>query len=462
MSGYEFSREPLVVPLVNTNNRIIKTSIPAPGTQESLEEIEKFESRSMQGQMPIVWDSAENFNLKDKHGNKWIDFTSTIFVSNVGHANKAVCDAAKSVIDKPLLHTYAYLNEERINYHKKLIAFAGHPFEKAFLMSAGTEATEATLKLMRLNAKKENKRSPGIICLEGNWHGRTMGAQMMSGNLAQKAWIGYHDPNIYHIKFPYPWEVEESKGAEFLDAELAKLDNIGVDISQDISGFMLESFQGWGAIFYPIDFVQAVEKICRRYQILLSFDEMQSGFARTGRKFGYEHYGVTPDLLCCGKGISSGFPLSAVIGRREVMDLPDIGNMSSTHSANPLACAVGSATLDEIERLDLVTETERKGRILFEKLNKIKSTYPEKISLVLGHGLLAAIHFKTQDGGPDHLFPSTVCERAMQSGLLLVHTGRESIKIGPPLTITDEALIEGLDVLADIITELHNYVSDGG
>jgi 4-aminobutyrate aminotransferase-like enzyme len=267
----------------------------------------------MQGQIPIIWDKAEDFSIYDKHGNKWIDFTSTIFVANVGHGNQHVRNAVKDVLEKPLLHTYAYMNEERVRYHKKLVEFAGPPFEKAFLLSAGTESTEAALKLMRMNGQKIGKRRLGIIWFEGNWHGRTLGAQMMSGNPSQKEWIGFQDPNIHHIPFPYPWALNGKTGVEFLEIGLKKLQESGIDFEKDICGFMLETFQGWGAIFYPKDFVQAIEDICKRYNILLTFDEMQSGFARTGKKFGYEHYGVQADLLCCGKGIASGFPLSPLI-----------------------------------------------------------------------------------------------------------------------------------------------------
>lgn len=455
MPNYKFSRVPINVPKVQTKHRTINTSIPAPGTDESIKVLEQYESRSMQGQIPIIWDKAENFNIYDLHGNKWIDFTSTIFVSNVGHGNKNVCDAVIQLLEKPLIHSYAYVNEERVQYHKKLVEFAGEPFEKAFLLSAGTEATEAALKLMRMNGQKNKKRKLGIICIEGNWHGRTMGAQMMSGNPSQKEWIGYNDPNIHHISFPYPWVLNEKSGAEFLESELQNLQNSGIDLKNDICGVMLETFQGWGAVFYPVDFVQAFEKICKKYNILLTFDEMQSGFARTGKKFGYEHYEVQADLLCCGKGIASGFPLSAVIGTAEIMDLPEVGNMSSTHSANPFVCAAGQATLEEIDRLDLVRETERKGRILFDKLNKLKDEYPDRISWVLGKGLLAALLFKKSDSqDPDSLLPSIISEKAMQKGLLVVHTGRESIKLGPPLTITDEALIEGINVLKESIKEL--------
>ena len=454
MSNYKFSRMPINVPKVNTKNRFINTAIPAPGTDESIRKLEQFESRSMQGQIPIIWDKAEDFNIYDKHGNKWIDFTSTIFVSNTGHGNKNVCNAVKKVLEKPLIHSYAYVTEERIQYHKKLVEFAGPPFEKAFLLSAGTEATEAALKLMRMNGQKNKKRKLGIICIDGNWHGRTLGAQMMSGNPSQKEWIGYHDLNIHHIPFPYPWALNGKTGTEFLEMGLNNLQKSGVDLENDICGFMLETFQGWGAVFYPKEFVKAIETICKKNNLLLSFDEMQSGFARTGKKFGYEHYEVQADLLCCGKGIASGFPLSAVIGTAEIMDLPEVGNMSSTHSANPFVCAAGMATLEEIDRLNLVNETNRKGLIFHQKLNELKNKYSNHISFVLGHGLLAALIFKLpNENGPNTLLPSIISEKAMQKGLLVVHTGRESIKIGPPLTITDDALLEGIDVLHESIDE---------
>jgi 4-aminobutyrate aminotransferase-like enzyme len=283
-----------------------------------------------------------------------------------------------------------------------------------------------------------------------------MGAQMMSGNPSQNKWIGYHDPNIHHIRFPYPWVLNGKKGKDFLEIELEKIQQSGISLDEDICGVMLETFQGWGAVFYPEDFVKAIKEICKRNSILLTFDEMQSGFARTGKKFGYEHYNVKADLLCCGKGIASGFPLSAVIGTKEIMDLPDVGNMSSTHSANPVVCAAGIATLEEIERLELVKEAERKGRILFNQLNELKNRYPERINYILGKGLIASVVFKDpRENIPDKLFPSYVCEKAMQKGLLVVHTGRESIKIGPPLTIADEALMEGVDVLEESIKELN-------
>ena len=217
MSKYNFSKIPIKVQTVNTSHRSIHTPIPPPGTKETINKLELDESRSMQGQMPIIWDRAKDYNIYDKHGNKWIDFTSTIFVANVGHGNQNILKAVKKVMNKPLLHTYAYVNEQRVQYHKKLVEFSGSLFQKAFLLSAGTEATEAALKLMRMHGQKIRKRRLGIICIEGAWHRRTMGAQMMSGKPSQKEWIGYHDPNIHHIPFPYPWVLNGHSGEEFLE-----------------------------------------------------------------------------------------------------------------------------------------------------------------------------------------------------------------------------------------------------
>ncbi len=450
-----FSRDPQPVTLLETNYRRIQTDIPAPGTREILERLDQVESRSMHGQLPLIWDRAENFSIFDPAGNRFIDFTSTIFVANVGHSNPRVIEAVRDVLDRPLQSCYAYGNELRARYLERLVGFAGAPFEKAFLLSAGTEATEAALKLMRMYGQQQDKHRRGIVCIEGNWHGRTLGAQMLSSNRPQRDWIGYEDPHIHHIPFPYPQVLDGRSGEAFLEESLRSLEATGVDIPLDVSGFMLETFQGWGAVFYPKDYVQAIERFCRRHDILLAFDEMQSGFGRTGRAFGYQHYGVTPDLLCCGKGMGGGMPLSGVLGRAEVMDLPGIGDMSSTHSANPLVCAAGLAVLDEIEERDLIVDTARKGEVLLEALADLADRFPARVDRIHGHGLVAAILFRDPNSGqPDSSFPSRVAERCMQKGVLVVHTGRESIKLGPPLTITVEALLEGVSVIADSIDEV--------
>ncbi len=454
MSSYQFNREQKKVPKVSTENRLIKTSIPCDGTKEILESLDTLESRSMHGQIPIIWDSAKDFNIFDLKGNKFIDFTSAIFFSNIGHSNSRVLEAMNEMLKKPILGCYAYGNEMRSKYIKKLLEFAGPGFDKAFLLSAGTETTDAALKLMRLFGQLKNKKRLGIVSFENNWHGRTMGAQMMSGNVKQKEWIGFHDKDIHHLAFPYPWVLGSNSGESFFLKNIEKLIKKGIEPKNDLCGMILESFQGWGAIFYPKDFVKAAEKFCKENNIVLTFDEMQAGFARTGEAFGFQHYDVSPDLICCGKGMGNGYPLSGVIGKKEIMDLPEIGNMSSTHSANPMACSVGLAVLEEIEAKDLINESRRKGEILKKKLNLVKEKSNDRISHILGEGLISAILFKDKNLRETGSFTaSSIAEKCYQKGLLVVHTGRESIKLGPPLTITDNALIEGLDVLEETIME---------
>ena len=203
-----------------TKNIDIHSKIPAPGTLKILNSLSRYESRSMQGQLPIVWKKAKNFSVYDISNNKFIDFTSTIFVSNIGHSNNRLKKYVSTAMKEDLIHSYAYINKVRELYIKKLVKFSGKNFQKAFLMSAGTEATEAALKLMRMNGQLKKKRRLGIICFEGNWHGRTMGAQLMSGNKEQKKWIGFEDKDIHHLPFPYPWKTSEEKSDKFLSDSL--------------------------------------------------------------------------------------------------------------------------------------------------------------------------------------------------------------------------------------------------
>jgi 4-aminobutyrate aminotransferase-like enzyme len=313
---------------------------------------------------------------------------------------------------------------------------------------------------MRMQGKVIGKRKPGIVSFEESMHGRTLGAQMLGGIPAAREWIGYEDPNIFRLPFPYPWQINDEKGRqisgkELFSAHIEQLRQRGINPETEICGFILESYIGWGAVFFPVDYVKALVAFARKYDIIITFDEIQAGFGRTGKLFAYQHYDVEPDIICCGKGISSSLPLSAVLGTRKIMDLPDIGSMSSTHSANPLCCAAGLANIGFIESHNLVAESERKGKILMECLEAIQRKYPDNISETFGKGLLAALLIrdpKTKLADP--LTASLICEKAMQKGLLLVHTGRESIKIGPPLTIPDEALLEGLKVLEESIQEI--------
>ena len=413
--------------------------------------LEKYESRSMHGQLPLAWGKAKDFSVWDLTGNKYIDFSSTIFVANVGHANEAVQEAVITQIESDLISAYSYPTEVRAQYLEKLVKFAGEGFDKAFLLSSGTEAMDAVYKLSKMNGRAIGKRRSGVVTFAGNWHGRTLGAQLLTTNYAQKDWIGFTDPDIHYLDFPLPWNISEKEGAEFFDAQIASLRLRGVDPETDLAVFVLETFQGWGALFYPLTFVRRLREYADANSILVAFDEMQSGFSRTGKNFGFQHYEVVPDLIACGKGMGGGFAVSGVIGRAGILDLPEIGNMSSTHSANPIACAAGLAVLSEIERMGLNVRSLELGSLLHQELDRLRQDFPEVIHSTHGKGLIGSIIF-----GGDKLKASTfatrVCQRSLSNGLILVHTGRESIKIGPPLVIDREALMEGLEVLREAVS----------
>jgi len=453
MAG-NFSHTPKSVKEVKTKYRRIVTKIPVPESIPLLEKMYKYESRSMHGQLPIIWNSASDANVFDPYGNCWIDFTSTIFVANAGHSNKKIIEEIRKLLDKPLLHTYTYASNERINYLEYLIKNTPEYLQKAYLISAGTEATETALKLSRMYGIEIGKKRGGVLCFDGAYHGRTMGAQTMSGNLSAKKWIGELDKDIFHLDFPYPWIDKVSDYREFFRNSINKLKHThNVNPKEDVCAIMLETFQGWGAIFYPQSFIEEIKIFAKENNILIIFDEMQAGFARTGKLFGYMNYDIKPDLVCLGKGASSGFPLSIVLGNQDIMDIPDIGSMSSTHSANPIACVAGHQNLKFIIENELDKRSSSLGKYFHNALNALMYKYSDYIKYVFGEGLLAAIIFYDNHGNPLNKLCDVICEKAMQKGLLLVHTGRESIKMAPPLTIPEDALSEGIKVLDDCIFE---------
>lgn len=445
---------------IQTAYRTIRTPIPHPEMASIMQRLGSVESRSMHGQLPVLWDRAQGCTVFDPWGNRWIDFTSTIFVANSGHGNEHIIDAVTATAQKPLLHAYNYATQERLRYLEKLIDATPANMEKAFLVSAGTEAVEVALKLMRMEAQRLGKRRSIVISFEGNWHGRTMGAQHLSSNTAQRAWIGHEDPNVLRLPFPYPWVAEADEDpVNFLRAHLySALAEAEATMADDVAGFFLETYQGWGAVFYPPAFVQEIERIARNGNALLVFDEMQAGFARTGTLFGYEHYGVTPDLICCGKGASSSLPLAFVLGRGDLLDLPEVGSMSSTHSANPISCAAGLANLEQILDNDLVGRARELGERFHRALGIIASS-AGSIRCIEGKGMVAALIFDDFGEKSSAEVATEISEECMRRGLLVVHTGRESIKLAPPITIPVEALDEGLEVLAQVIKDIESLAN---
>jgi 4-aminobutyrate aminotransferase / (S)-3-amino-2-methylpropionate transaminase / 5-aminovalerate transaminase len=400
-------------------------------------------------QPPVLWDKAKDFQVYDAFGNIWLDWTSGVLVANVGHANPKVKQAIVDAVQKDLLHTFVYPNASREALVGKLIEKAPRPLDKVYLFTTGSETTECAIKLARTYGQTLNCEKIAIITFEKAFHGRTLGAQMAGGIPSLKGWIREPAPGFYQVPFPDGFRTPHYSFTDFLGS----LHALGLDPSR-VAGVMLETYQGGGASFAPIEFIQNLRRWCDAHQIQLIFDEVQAGFGRTGRYFAFEHYGVCPDLICCGKGMSGSLPISAVIGKSLVMDLQEPGEMTSTHAGNPVCCAAALASLEVIDDENLVQKAEILGEFLHENLGKLKLDH-EIIGAVHGKGLVAGLHIiEPQTGKPDGEKAAELVYQCFIRGLLLfapLGFGGATIKICPPLIISEEALKEGLEVLDQAI-----------
>jgi len=275
---------------------------------------------------------------------------------------------------------------------------------------------------------------------------------MVGGVPEQKAWIGNLDPDIHQVPFPDGFRTKDTS----FDLFLHTLERRGVRPDR-VAGVMLETFQGGGASFAPPAYIQALAGWCRDHRALLIFDEIQAGFGRTGKLFGFEHYGVVPDLFCCGKGISSSLPLSAVIGRPDVLDLYGPAEMTSTHTGNPVCAAAALASVRKVVEGGLIENARVMGEILLSGLKAIGERYPAIVGAVHGRGLVAGLHMVKAGGTePDGDLAFAIVEKAVQKGLLLfapVGFGGGTVKIAPPLTITEAAIGDGLVALREAIED---------
>ena len=442
---YHFSMTPVNVPKIDTKYRKIVTAIPPESSIPILNELRKYEPASMSLELPVVWDRAEDFQVFDESGNCWIDFCAGTFVTNAGHRNPKICNAISEIVNNNFLHNYYFPSKIRAKLVKKLHDMTPVNLDKVFLLTTGAETTECCIKLARVYGRKINPKKIGIVSFVGAMHGKTLGALMVGGKTKEKHWIVNHDPDMHHLPFP-----KDSSGDEVFHENMKQLEQSGVDLST-IAAFMVESYQGWGALFYPKNYIKALRKWADDNQVIVIFDEIQAGFGRTGKLFAYEHYEVEADLVCCGKGISSGLPLSAVLGRSELIDVDP--SLNSTHGGNPVCCAATLASLELLESENLIVESERKGVILKQELTRIKNHFPSRIE-IFGRGLVFAIHVrKSSTNELDVELVDKIIEKAMQQGVLLIRTGTGTIKIGPPLTISDDALIEGVSVIEEIISD---------
>ena len=450
----EFPLTAAKVETVSTALRKVSGMIPNEQTIAELEKLREAEPVSMRGQPPVIWDRAEGVNIYDAYGNKWLDFSSGVLVTNAGHGRKEIAEAIAGQANNPLLTSYCFPNKPRINLAEKLVSISPAGLDKVFLLSTGAESTECALKLMRTYGRKiggDNKSV--IVSFLGSFHGRSFGSQQMGGIEGGKAWIKNLDPEIVHVPFPDGFICEDIS-FELFEKTLQKL---GVN-PDNVAGVISETYQGIGPNFMPKQYAKALRKWCDEHDALLCFDEVQAGVGRCGTMWGFELYEVVPDLFCLGKGLSSSLPISAVIGKKEVMNLYGPNEMTSTHSGNPICCAAAIACIEIIEKEKLVENAARLGVVLKEQLGAIKDEFAEMIGFAPAQGLVGGL-LMVKNGGkePDYESAWEVVNRCFRKGLLMfapVGLGGGCVKVAPPLCITEDALLEGLAVIREAVGEL--------
>ena len=448
-----FDLTPRRVPRVETKYRRIVTEIPVPQSIPILNRLRQFEPVSMSGQPPVVWDRAVGIQVYDRWGNMWLDWSSGVLVTNAGHGHPQISRAIQDQAGHGLVHNYCFPSEVRSEVVEQLAGVAPDGLNKVFLLTTGAEACECAIKLARTWGQKLGGRNKiGIVTFHHAFHGRTLGAQMAGGIPALKSWIINLDKDMVQAPFPDGFRCPDTRFELFEES----LEQQGYTPSM-VAGVMTETYQGGNASFAPPEYMQALRAWCDRHRALLIFDEVQAGFGRTGTYWGFEHYGVVPDLICCGKGISSGLPISAVIGRPEVMDIYAPGSMTSTHTGNPVCGAAVLANLRVLREEKLVENARAMGEILQPELRRIGRRFPKHVGEVHGKGLVASLHM-VKPGGiePNSALATDIVRRSMEKGLLMfapVGYAGASVKIAPPLVITEEPLRESIQVIEEVIEE---------
>jgi len=393
---------------------------------------------------------AENATLWDTEGNEVIDFAAGIAVLNTGHRHPNVVAAMEKQLQAFTHTAYQVVPyESYVTLAEKINARV--PVEgpaKTAFFSTGAEAVENAIKIARAYTKR-----PGVIAFGGGFHGRTSMTMALTGKVAPyKIGFGPFPGSIFHAQYPNAVHDVSTQDA------LKSLDRLfKADIAPDqVAAILLEPVQGEGGfVIAPDDFMQGVRKLCDQHGILLIADEVQSGYARTGKLFAMEHYSVKPDLITMAKSLAGGMPLSAVSGRAEVMDAPAPGGLGGTYAGNPLAIASALAVLEVIEEEQLCDRSRMLGEALVAELNNARASCPY-IADVRALGSMVAVEFiDPQTGEPSPAFTQKVLAHALEAGLLLLSCGvyGNVIRFLYPLTIPDAQFRRALDILSRSLTQ---------
>ena len=403
---------------------------------------------------PVFVERALGSELWDVEGNRFIDFGTGIAVCSAGHCHPKITAAVSEQLNK-FSHTCVMVTpyDSSVRLAEKLNQLApGASKKKSIFVTTGAEAVENAVKIARAHTGRR-----GVIAFNGGFHGRTMLAMGLTGKITPyKNLFGPFPAEIYHA--PYPIEYHGVS----VDESLKALDNLfKVDIAPgDVAAIIVEPVQGEGGFYpAPVEFLQALRALCDEHGIMLVVDEIQTGFARTGKMFCSEYAGIEADLMTVAKGMANGYPIAAVVGKAEVMDSPLPGGLGGTYAGSPLGCVAGLAMIDVIEEEKLADGANHVAEVFRGRLDALQAKFPTRIGhLRTGHGAMMAMELvQNGDAGqPDAELTKALIGKAYENGLALLSCGSRGnvIRFLPALNISDALINEGMDILEACLAEL--------
>ena len=443
---------------VEQSRRLI-TEIPGPASLELTKRRAAAVPQSVGMTMPVFAARAAGGIVEDVDGNRLIDLGSGIAVTTIGNSAPRVVDAVRAQV-ADLTHTCFMVTP-----YEQYVAVAEHlnrltpgsGEKRSVLFNSGAEAVENAVKIARSYTRK-----PAVVAFDHAYHGRTnMTMALTAKSMPYKSGFGPFAPEIYRAPLSYPFRDGLVDKELATDGELAArraIDVISKQVgAENLAAVVIEPIQGEGGFIVPAEgFLPALLDWCRQNNVVFVADEVQTGFARTGAMFACEHEGIEPDLICIAKGIADGLPLSAVTGRAEIMDAPHPSGIGGTFGGNPVACAAALATIATIEADGLIERARQIERLMKDRLQALQAA-DDRIGDVRGRGAMIAVEFVNPGSAePDAALTNALAAAAHAVGVIVLTAGTfgNVVRFLPPLTISDELLTEGLDVLAGLLAEL--------
>jgi 4-aminobutyrate aminotransferase len=446
--------------MVNANRELqapsIRTELPGPNARQCIARDERVTSPSYTRVYPLVVARGLGAVIEDVDGNRFLDFNAGIAVCSTGHCHPRVVEAIHRQSSQ-LIHMSGtdFYYHSQFELAEKLTQITPGKFpKKVFFTNSGTEAVEAAFKLARYHTKRQQ-----VIAFLGSFHGRTMGAvSLTASKVTQRHGFGPLIPGVTHV--PYadcrncPQNLTHGTCKTECVATIEKTLFHRLMAPEEVAAIFVEPIQGEGGyIVPPPEFHPDLKALTERHGILYVADEVQSGMGRTGRMCAIEHWGVEPDIVCLAKGIASGLPLGAIVARADVMDWPP-GAHASTFGGNPVACAAALETIALLEE-ELMENAARQGEFLMTKLKAMQARHPE-ISDVRGKGLMIGVELVKLDA--DHSPAPDAAEQLVQTcfqkGLLLLRCGASSVRLCPPLVITQAQAEIALSIIEETLVEM--------